>query len=112
MPDEAHGRRVVFWLDKKDDMLKHANKPVEVKGNISGFENSEIELKNGAAKDGGLLAEFEGPGKDVRVANDVVGSAIGTSGRTTPEKNDVKTMLVKVTVNAIQETSDYSCGGR
>jgi hypothetical protein len=112
MPEEAHGRRVVFWLDRKDDMLRHQNKAVEVKGTLLGFKNSEIELKNGDTKDGDLLAEFEGPGKDVRVPNSVVAGAIGTSGRTVPEKNDVKTMLVKVKVNDVQETSDYLCAGR
>jgi len=109
MPDSAHGRRVVFWLDKKDEMLKHVNQAVEVTGTINGFEDSEIELKNGNAKDGGLLAEFEGPGKDVRVPNSEVGSAIGTSGRTTPEKNDIKTMLVKVNVTGVTVTADYPC---
>jgi hypothetical protein len=112
MPDEAHGRRVVFWLDRKSDMLKHQNKAVTVKGSIVGYKDSEIELKNGDTKDGDLLAEFEGPGKDVKVPNQVVGDAVGTSGRTTAEKNDVKTMLVKVKVSDIQETSDYSCSGR
>jgi hypothetical protein len=109
MPAEAHGRRVVFWLDKRDEMLEHANKAVSVTGKIEGVENSEIELKNGPAKDGGLLAEFEGPGKDVKVPNSVVGNAVGTAGRATPEKNDIKTMLVKVKVGAIQETSNDFC---
>ena len=109
MPAEAHGRRVVFWLDKRDEMLKHANKAVSVTGTIDGVENSEIELKNGPAKDGGLLAEFEGPGRDVKVPNSVVGNAVGTAGRATPEKNDIKTMLVKVKVGAIQETSNEFC---
>jgi hypothetical protein len=109
MPEEAHGRRVLFWLDRREDMLKHQNKAVTVKGTLLGFQNSEIELKNGATKDGDLLAEFEGPGKDVRVPNSVVAAAVGTSGRTTPEKNDIKTMLVKVKVNDIQETSNDFC---
>ncbi len=109
MPAEAHGRRVVFWLDKRDEMLKHANKAVSVTGKIEGIENSEIELKNGPAKDGGLLAEFEGPGHDVKVPKSVVDNAVGTAGRATPEKNDIKTMLVKVKVGAIQETSNEFC---
>ena len=108
IPDTAHGRRVVFWLDKDAEMLKHANSAVEVKGTITGAEESEIELKSGDRKDGGLLAEFEGPGKDVRVANEAVAGAIGTSGRTTPDKNDIKTILMKVKVDSVQAT-DYSC---
>ena len=109
MPDSAHGRRVVFWLDKKSEMLKHVNQAVEVTGTINGFEDSEIELKNGNAKDGGLLVEFEGPGKDVRASNAVVGGAVGTAGRTSPGKNDIKTMLVKVNVTDVTVTADYPC---
>ena len=108
MPADAHGRKVVFWLDEKDNILKHANHGVEVKGKIEGFKDSEIELKAGPHPEGGLVAEFEGPGKDVRVANNEVAGAIGTSGRTASEKNDIKTMLVKVDVKDVKAV-DYSC---
>jgi hypothetical protein len=108
MPESAHGRRVVFWLDKHDELLKHANHAVEVMGKLDGAEESEVEFKNGDRKDGGLLAEFEGPGKDVRVPTETVERAIGTTGRTTAEKNDLKTMLLKVKVESVKAT-DYSC---
>jgi hypothetical protein len=108
IPESAHGRRVVFWLDKHDALLEHANHAVEVTGKIDGAEESEIELKNGDRKDGGLLAEFEGPGKDVRVPAETVERAIGTTGRAASEKNDVKTMLMKVKVDNVKAT-DYSC---
>lgn len=108
MPETAHGRRVIFWLDKDKALLEHANHAVEVSGKLDGVEESEIELKNGDRKDGGLLAEFEGPGKDVRVPAETVEKAIGTTGRTTAEKNDVKTMLMKVKVESVKAT-DYSC---
>lgn len=108
MPETAHGRRVVFWLDKHDELLKHANHAVEVTGKLDGAEESEIEFKNGDRKDGGLLAEFEGPGKDVRVPKETVDKAIGTTGRTGAEKNDLKTMLLKVKVDSVKAT-DYSC---
>lgn len=110
MPAQAHGRRVVFWLDEDDDLAKHASKGVEVKGMIDGFEESEIELKAGP-KDGGLLVEFEGPGKDVTVAasklEGAIEGAVGTSGREA-EKDDIKTMLVKVDVSSVQ-AADYAC---
>jgi hypothetical protein len=108
IPETAHGRRVVFWLDKHDELLKHANHAVEVKGRLDGAEESEVELKSGDRKDGGLLAEFEGPGKDVRVPNETVERAIGTTGRTSSEKGDLKTMLLKVKVATVTAT-DYSC---
>ena len=111
MPAYAHGRRVVFWLDDDDAIMKHAHKGVEVKGTLDGFEESEIELKAGP-KDGGLLVEFEGPGKDVVVAESklegAIEGAVGTSGRE-PEKDDIKTMLVKVDVANVQEAADYAC---
>ena len=58
--------------------------------------------------DGGLIAEFEGPGEDVKVANSAVAGAIGTSGRSEAEKDDIKTMLVKVDVKDVKAI-DYSC---
>jgi hypothetical protein len=110
MPAYAHGRRVVFWLDDDDQLAAHAHKGVEVKGALDGFEESEIELKAGP-KDGGLLVEFEGPGKDVVIAESklegAIEGAVGTSGRE-PEKDDIKTMLVKVDVASV-EVVDYAC---
>ena len=110
MPPYAHGRRVVFWLNDDDALATHAHKGVEVKGAIDGFEESEIELKQGP-KDGGLLVEFEGPGKDVVVAESklegAIEGAVGTSGRDA-EQDDIKTMLVKVDVANVQAV-DYAC---
>jgi len=108
IPATAHGRRVVFWLDKDAELLKHANHAVEVTGVLNGVEESEIELKSGTRKDGGLMAEFEGPGKDVRVPNEAVASAVGTTGRAVPESRDIKTILMKVRVTGVQAV-DYSC---
>jgi hypothetical protein len=108
MPASAHGRRVVFWLDEKDDVIEHANKAVEVRGTFDGFEESEIELKEGEHPDGGLIAEFEGPGEDVKVPGSAVAGAIGTSGRVEAEKDDIKTMLVKIDVKDVKAV-DHSC---
>ena len=108
LPDSAHGRRVVFWLNKKDEMLKHLNTAVEVTGNITGVEDSKIELKNGAARDGGMLVEFEGPGKDVRASDAIAGNVVGTAGNTAG-KDDIKTMLVKVNVTGVTVAADYPC---
>ena len=116
MPETAHGRRVIFWLDKHEALLEHANHAVEVTGKLDGAQESEVEFKNGDRKDGGLMAEFEGPGKDVRVPAETVERAIGTTGRAasdkndpkTTEKSDLKTMLLKVKVESVKAT-DYSC---
>jgi hypothetical protein len=78
---------------------------VEVSGMMDGIEKSEAELKAGPHKGGGLNVEFEGPGHDVKASNAVVGPALGTSGRTEPEKNDIKTFLIKVKVDNVRHVA-------
>jgi len=102
MPTEAHGRKVLFWLDRDDALKPHVGHMVEVTGTPGAIEKSEAELKAGRQKDGGLAVEFEGTGKDVKASNDVVGQPLGTSGRVTPEKNDVKTFLLHVKVDNVR----------
>lgn len=108
IPSYAHGRKIVFWLDDDDELAKHANKGVEVHGEIEGFEESEIEFKEGPADDGGLLVEFEGPGDDVVIAQSALEGAVGTSGRAKAEEDDIKTMLVKVEVKGVK-SAVYAC---
>ena len=105
MPEVAHGRRVLYWLRNDGDVRKHMNRMVEVRGEFAKLEKSEIELKTGRQKDGGLLVEFEGPGKDVLAPNATVGAAIGTAGRTAPEKDDVPTYLAHVNVRSVRVMS-------
>ena len=102
MPTEAHGRKVLFWLDRDDALKGHVGRMVEVTGTQGALEKAEVELKAGRHKEGGLVAEFEGPGRDVKASNDVVGQALGTSGRTAAEKNDIQTFLVKVKVDSVR----------
>ena len=102
VPEEAHGRKVIFWLDKDDPLKSHVGHRVEVTGTRGSVEKSEIELKQGHQKTGGLVVEFEGPGHDVKASNSVVGGALGTSGRTQPEKDDIKTFLYKVKVDDVR----------
>jgi len=102
MPADAHGRRVVFWLEPDTDLAKHVGHMVQVRGKTDKIEESEIDLQAGHQKSGGLVVEFEGPGKDVKVPNEVIGSTVGTAGRTTPEKNDIKTFLIHVNVDNVQ----------
>jgi hypothetical protein len=102
VPPEAHGRKVIFWLDNDAGLKPHVGHMVEVSGTTGTIQKSEIELKAGHQKEGGLVVEFEGPGKDVKASNAVVGGALGTSGRTTSEKDDVKTFLFKVKVENVK----------
>jgi hypothetical protein len=108
IPADARGRRVVFWLTDDKELRKHAAQMVEVRGEVAHeAEESEIEVKAGPGKDGGLIVEFEGPGKDVTASNAAVGDAIGTSGRTEPGK-DIKTLLIKVDVDEVKQV-EGSC---
>jgi len=102
MPEYAHGRRVLFWLHRDDDVKKHVGHMIEVRGGFRDLEKSEIELKAGTQKDGGLIVEFEGPGKDVRASNSTVGPAVGTAGRVVPEKNDVPTYLANINIEEVK----------
>ena len=102
MPAEAHGRRVIFWLMPDTQLAPNVGRMVQVRGKTDKIEESEIELKAGHQKSGGLVVEFEGPGKDVKVPNEVIGSTVGTAGRTTAEKHDVKTFLIRVKVDSVQ----------
>ena len=102
IPAEAHGRKVLFWLDRDEALKAHVGHMVQLTGMAGGLEKSEIELKPGRQKDGGLVAEFEGPGRNVKASNDVVGPAIGTAGRVAAGKTDVPTFLVKVKVDNVR----------
>jgi hypothetical protein len=102
MPAEAHGRRVVFWLTPDDQIVQHVGQMVQVRGVTSKIEKSEIELKPGHQASGGTVVEFEGPGKDVKVSNDAIGDAIGTSGKKAGDK-DVPTFLIRVNVNDVKQ---------
>ena len=107
MPAEAHGRRVIFWLDDEKALAPHAGKLVDVHGTLGKLEESEVELKAGRQKDGRLLAEYEGPGKDVVASADTLDRPVGTSG-TKPAKNDLKTFLVHVRINDVR-TIETTC---
>jgi len=104
VPEVAHGRRVLFWLDNDSDVRKYPGRMVEVQGRFKDIEESEIELKAGHHKDGGLIVEFEGPGKDVRAPNATVGTSVGTGGRVEPEKHDIKTYLLRIDVQSVKAT--------
>jgi hypothetical protein len=111
IPSASQGHRVIFWFNKDDKFKDHVGELIEVKGEMGEIKESEIELKAGKQKDGGLVAEFEGPGgKDVKVSNDVIGSEIGTAGRTEADngKKDLKAFLIKVDVDEVKRISNCS----
>jgi hypothetical protein len=90
--------RVVYWLDKKDDLKKHVGHQIRVNAKITEVKQSEMEVKAGDAEDGGWYVEIEGPGKDVRTP--AVNVGVAPAGRK-DEARDIKTTLVKLKVSEI-----------
>jgi len=108
IPSASQGHRVIFWFNKDDKFKDHVGELIEVKGEMGEIKETEIELKAGKQKDGGLVAEFQGPGKDVKISNDVIGSEIGTAGRTEADngKKELKAFLIKVDVDEVKRISN------
>ena len=102
IPSASQGQRVILWFNDQDEFKEHVGEMIEVKGEMGEIKETEIELKPGSQKDGGLVAEFDGPGGDVKVSNDVIGSAIGTAGRNSDDKKEIKAFLVKVDVKDVK----------
>lgn len=104
IPEFAHGRQIFFWLDDDGEVKTHVGRLVEVRGEFAAIEESEIEIKTGRHKDGGVIVEFEGPGRDVRASSAASGAAVGTSGAPAPEKNDIKSYLLRIDVKSVKAT--------
>jgi hypothetical protein len=101
IPATMNGRHIIFWLNDSDELKDHVGRMVEVKGEIQGIEESEIEFKAGSHKDGGLIVEFEGPGDDVKVASEALGGAVGTSG--TADGKNLKTFVIRIDVEDVDQ---------
>ena len=68
---------------------------VRVDGRIDGIEEGEIDPKPGEAKSGGMLVEFEVPGRDVDTTPAVV-AGTGASGTA-----KVKTTVIKIDIDKV-----------
>jgi len=102
VPEAAHGRRLLFWLDNDAAVRANIGRRVEITGQFTGIEESEVEIKAGRQTTGGFIVEFEGPGPDVRSSDPSVSTAVGTAGRVEPENNDVKTYLMRINVKDVK----------
>lgn len=100
IPEVAHGRRILFWLDNDAAVRANTGRKVQIRGNFTGIEESEIEVKAGRQQAGGFVIEFEGPGKDVRTSDPSVSAAVGTAGRVSTDP-DVKTYLMRINVRNV-----------
>lgn len=90
------GRLRVYRLDDISQFRGKAGQVVRVEGRIDGIEEGEIDPKPGEAKDGGMLVEFEVPGRDVDTTPAVVAGATGTRGVA-----KVKTTVIKIDVDKV-----------
>jgi hypothetical protein len=96
---------ILYWFKDASGLEPHVGKRVEVAGKVDGLEQSEVEVKAGPQKDGSFVVEVEGPGKDVAASTKALPGVAGTTGSARPEKDDVKTMLVKVTIGHVKEVA-------
>ena len=90
--------RVVYWLDKKDDLKKHIGHQIRVNATITEVKQSEMDIKAGDSEDGGWYVEIEGPGKDVRTP--AANAGVSPAGRS-DERRDLKTTLVRLKVSEV-----------
>jgi hypothetical protein len=92
----THGR-VVYWIDKDtaQKLRPHVGHQIRVSGTIADIEKHEMELK---ASDDGIYVEVEAPGRDIKAKPEQVG--VSAAGRT-PEKDDIKTTVVKLKVDRL-----------
>ena len=90
LPD---GRRVFFWFEDLPKLDRYFNQMVEVKGELLGTRDGEVETK---FEDGQVIVELEGPGRDVDLTADKAREVVGTSGT-----GSNKTLLIRVDVDAV-----------
>lgn len=93
----------VYRLDSFSKFRGMAGQVVRVEGRIDGIKEGEIDPKPGEAKDGGMLVEFEVPGRDVDTTPAVVAGTSGVSGTT-----KVKTTVISIDVDKV--TAVRACG--
>lgn len=87
----------VYRLDDISQFRGKAGQVVRVEGRVDGIEEGEIDPKPGEANNGGLLVEFEVPGRDVDTTPAVIeGSTKGTGGAV-----KMKTTVIKIDVDKV-----------
>lgn len=93
----------VYRLDDISQFRGKAGQIVRVEGRIDGIEEGEIDPKPGEANNGGLLVEFEVPGRDVDTTPGVIaGSTKGTGGA-------VKMKTTVITIDVDKVTAVRAC---
>ncbi len=103
LPEFAHGRKVIYWLEDLPKLDKHLGHMVEVKGEFLSMKESQSDFKE---KDGGQIVEFEGPGRDVDLTAAQAREVVGTSGSL---QDELKTLLVRVDVDGVTQVAG-TCG--
>ena len=94
---QIKGARVVYWLDQDTakKLAPHAGHQIRVVGKITDVDQREIETK---VTDEGVIAEIEGPGRNVQTSAAKAGVPASPT--------DVKTTLVKLKADKIEMVSD------
>lgn len=92
-------RPVIYWLDDTSGLRPHVGRTVDVSGTIKDVREREADVRADAARNGGVIVELEGPGRDVEASGDAIPGVVGTSG--TVPASDVKTVVLEIDVAAV-----------
>lgn len=87
-----HGR-VVYWIEKVDQIKPHVGHQVRLTGKITDVGKNEIETKKG-----GTVVEIEGHGKEVKTSADKAG--VASTG------HDVPTTVLTLALDKVEMVAD------
>jgi hypothetical protein len=100
------GRKRIYWM-KPNDVKGHVGQRVQITGQVSDLERSEIEVEQNTPL--GAVATIAGPGgANVTVPAEVIGMPRGIIGALTgsaPKEIDVPITLVKLKVDNVKAVS-------
>jgi len=96
-PVPSGGPAAIYAFNESTKLLPYVGHNVEVHGRIKNVEDSKIEVKPAAERDGALVAELPGSGDGVRASLDEVPAAVGTSGRPT----EVPAVVLRMHVESV-----------
>ena len=93
-----HGR-VVYWIEKVDQLKPHIGHQVRLTGKVTDVEDSEIDVKLNDRSPGGAVAEIEGHGTEVKTMPDQ--ARVSTQGQT-EKKREIPTTVVTLALDKVE----------
>ncbi|HYU80618.1 MAG TPA: hypothetical protein VEK56_16625 [Vicinamibacterales bacterium] len=93
------GGRVVYWIDKVDQLRPHVGHQIRLMGKITDTKKDEIEVKLGEDGKGGAVVEIEGPHGEVKATPKQAN--VSTAGQVVKEK-EIPTTVVKLQIEKVE----------